>query len=123
KSNIRATRIPSAVTDGGTTWPAGTWFIPTSSRADEIVAQAARELGVNFAAANTRPNNAQAVTPLRVALVDRYGGSMPSGWTRLVLEKFEFPFTVVYPQELDAGNLRSKYDVIVFVSGMVSAGG
>src|SRR5205823_3354303 len=27
----------------------------------------------------------------------------------------EFPFEVVYPQGLDAGNLNAKYDVLVFV--------
>ena len=42
---------------------------------------------------------------------------MPSGWTRWLLEQFEFPFEVVFPQALDAGNLASKFDVIIFPSG------
>ena len=33
---------------------------------------------------------------------------MPSGWVRWSLERFEFPFTVVYPQTLDAGGLASS---------------
>ncbi len=56
---------------------------------------------------------------MRIALYDTYGGSMPSGHTRWLLEQFEFPFEVVYPQTLDAGNLISKYDVIVLPSGAV----
>ena len=40
---------------------------------------------------------------------------MESGWTRWILEQFEFPFTRVYAPELDAGNLNAKYDVLVFV--------
>ena len=43
---------------------------------------------------------------------------MPSGWTRWILEQFEFPFEVVYPQALDAGNLAAKYDVIILPSGV-----
>jgi hypothetical protein len=43
---------------------------------------------------------------------------MPSGWTRFVLEQFEFPFEVVYPKSLEAGNLASRFDVIVFPSGL-----
>ncbi|HYW30836.1 MAG TPA: peptidase, partial [Gemmatimonas sp.] len=121
KVNIKAQRLPTAFTDGATQWPAGTWFIPTGGQADAVVAKAAKDLGVNFAAANAKPATAQTVTPLRVALFDRYGGSMPSGWTRLILEKFEYPFTVVYPMELDAGNLKAKYDVIVFPDGSISA--
>ncbi len=30
---------------------------------------------------------------------------MPSGWTRWLLEQFEFPFEVVFRKTLDAGNL------------------
>ena len=42
---------------------------------------------------------------------------MPSGWTRWIFEQYEFPFEVVYPGTLDAGNLNAKYDVLVFVDG------
>jgi hypothetical protein len=58
---------------------------------------------------------------VRIALWDRYGGSMPSGWTRWLFEQFEFPFTVVYPQTLDAGDLINKFDVVVFVTGAIPA--
>ena len=40
-----------------------------------------------------------------------------------MLEQFEFPFDVVYPATLDAGNLASKYDVIVLPSGAVPRAG
>ena len=33
---------------------------------------------------------------------------MPSGWTRFILEQFEFPFEVVYPKGLEAGNLSTR---------------
>ncbi len=118
KVNVKATRVPTSFKDGATTWGAGTWFIPAGGQADAVVAKAARELGVNFAAANSKPGSAQPVQPLRIALVDRYGGNMPSGWTRLILEKFEYPYTTIYPQEIDAGNLKAKYDVLVFTDGM-----
>ncbi len=49
----------------------------------------------------------------RVALWDRYGGSMESGWTRYVLEQFAFDFDVVFPPDLDMGDLNSKYDCII----------
>ncbi|HET9274754.1 MAG TPA: peptidase, partial [Gemmatimonadales bacterium] len=61
------------------------------------------------------------VRPTRIALWDTYGGSMPSGWTRWIFEQYEFPFEVVYPQQLDAGNLRQRFDVLVFVDGAIPA--
>ena len=46
------------------------------------------------------------IQPVRIGLYDQYGGLMPSGWTRWMFEQYEFPFEVVYPQTLDAGNLQ-----------------
>ena len=57
--------------------------------------------------------------PQRIGLWDQYGGSMPAGQTRWLFEQFEFPYTILYPQDLDAGNLRQKFDVIVFVTGAI----
>jgi hypothetical protein len=42
---------------------------------------------------------------------------MPSGHVRWLLEQFEFDFDVIYPQAIDAGNLKAKYDVILFPDG------
>jgi hypothetical protein len=44
---------------------------------------------------------------------------MPSGWTRWLLELFEFPFQVVFPPELDKGGLHEKFDVLIFVDGAI----
>jgi hypothetical protein len=60
--------------------------------------------------------------PQRIALYDQYGGLMPSGWDRWLFEQYEFPFQVVYPQTLDAGELRTKFDVIIFTDGAFTSG-
>ena len=122
KAGAMAYRVPNGFKDGAETWPAGTWFIPTSAVADKVVQQAAKDLGVTFSPATVKPAAAQRVKPMRIGLIDRYGGNMPSGWTRLVMEQFEFPYTLVYPQELDKGGLRAKYDVLVMTDGMYSDG-
>jgi hypothetical protein len=94
-------------------------FVVIGAATDELQ-KIATELGVSFSSAPASIALAGAVklkTP-RIAIADQYGGSMPSGWTRFILEQFEFPFDVVYPKVVDAGNLASKYDVIVFPSGV-----
>ena len=60
--------------------------------------------------------------PIRIGLYDQYGGCMPSGWTRWLFEQYEFPFEVVYPPTLDAGDLKSKFDVLVFTDGAIRRG-
>jgi hypothetical protein len=65
--------------------------------------------------AGSRPSGSVKINPARIALFDHYGGSMPSGWVRWMLEQYHFPFQVVYPQDIDNGNLKAKYDVILFI--------
>ena len=113
--------------------PRGTFFIAEGRQTRALIDRAARELGVSFEAVSRRPAGSDA-TPRggagldairlkapRIGLWDRYGGSMPSGWTRWILEQFEFPYEVVYPPMLDAGNLNTRYDVLIFVDGAVPA--
>ncbi|HEU4556679.1 MAG TPA: M14 metallopeptidase family protein, partial [Longimicrobium sp.] len=96
----------------------GDFYIDVGQRrADSTTWAATRGLGVDFKSVHqTRvPRDVRALRPLRIGLWDRYGGSMPSGWTRWVLEQFSFPYQRVFSPELDAGNLNAKYDVLVFV--------
>ena len=100
----------------------GTFYIPQSAKAKGAVEKSSKELGIQIGAVSKKPSGAmQKVAPLRVALWDTYGGSMPSGWVRWMLEQYHFPFNVVFAKEIDAADLRSKYDVIVFVTRAISA--
>jgi hypothetical protein len=102
----------------------GAIWVPFSSGAREIVARGAKELGVSaHGLAKAPAGEALKLKPIRIGLYDRYGGLMPSGWDRWLFEQYEFPFQLVYPQTLDAGDLRSKFDVLVFTDGAYRHGG
>lgn len=110
-------------TENGVHYPAGTIYIPANLSTDEVLSNTASELGLSFNGTTMPPSgNLLKLHSVRIGLWDRYGGSMPSGWTRWLLEQFEFPFQVVYPQELDEGNLSRKFDVLIFVTDAVPAG-
>jgi hypothetical protein len=100
---------------------AGSFFIPARASTRAAVERLAADLGLDFTGAARPSGEARSLAQPRIALADVYGGSMPSGWTRWILEQYEFPFDVVYPQVLDAGGLAAKYDVIVFPSGAAPA--
>ena len=105
-------------TTGERTIPAGTFYISATPATTKLVNDMATSNGINVAVTTSAPpSNARKLHSMRVGLYDVYGGSMPSGHTRWLLEQFEFPFDVVYPATLDAGNLASRYDVIVLPSG------
>jgi hypothetical protein len=97
----------------------GAFFIAARGSTAALVSKLAADLGLNLEGVTSRPaGDAIALKQPRIALADQYGGSMPSGWTRWLLEQFEFPFEVVFPKAVDLGNLSSKYDVIIFPSGV-----
>ncbi len=120
KAGIEVYRSPKGIANIAGTGP-GTFFIPAGGRA--ILQKAVAELGVKVTSNAKRPADAVRVSPLRVGLWDNYGGSMPSGWVRWLMEQYHFPFQVIYPGEIDKGNLHNKYDVIVFVTGAIPAVG
>jgi len=105
---------------GGKSFPAGAVYVPNDPAALPILEKAAKELGLAITAADLKPaGEAFKLKPVRLGVWDSYGGSMPSGWAQWVLEQFEFPFEVVYAPALDAGNLKAKFDVLVFVGGAI----
>jgi Zinc carboxypeptidase len=50
----------------------------------------------------------------RIGLYKGFTASMDEGWTRWLLENFGFAYKNIGNAEIQAGNLRAKYDVIVF---------
>jgi hypothetical protein len=96
----------------------GVIFIGAKPTTKAILDKAALDLGLNFTAVTARPAGmTYKLTKPRIGLWDMYGGSMPSGHVRWLLEQFEFDFERVFPQTLDAGNLKAKYDVLLFPDG------
>jgi hypothetical protein len=109
---------------GGRELGSGALWIPYSEESRRIVEDGAQKLGVAAYAESDDPaGEAFKLKPVRIGLYDQYGGLMPAGWTRWLFEQYELPFEVVYPQALDAGDLKSRFDVIVFVDGAARMGG
>ena len=110
--------LQSPMTANGRNYPAGTLYITAKSSTLPLLQNAAADLGVSFAATPEKPPaDIVKLRRPRIGLWDQYGGSMDAGWTRWILEQFEFGFDRVFPPMLDAGNLNDKYDVLIFVEG------
>jgi hypothetical protein len=115
--------LKSSLTADGQDLGTGTIWVPASSAALPVLQKGAKELGIMVHAVAKAPSGeAFKIQPVRIGLYDQYGGMMPSGWTRWLFEQFEFPFEIVYPSTLDAGNLKSKFDVLVFADGAMRRG-
>jgi hypothetical protein len=118
KANEEVFWLKASTSANGKTYPVGTMYIPAKATILPILQKLAADKGLTFDTVAAKPAaDSMKLKPVRIGLWDQYGGSMPSGWTRWLFEQYEFPFEVVFPGTLDAGNLNAKYDVLVFVDG------
>ncbi|MGY8985765.1 MAG: M14 family metallopeptidase [Sphingomonadales bacterium] len=102
----------------GKTYPIGTIYVEAKTTSSDELTVIADELGLNIdGILGLPPINALKINKANVALWDQYGGSMPSGWMRWMMEQYEFDYNIVFPQELDKGKLEDKFDAIVLASG------
>ena len=113
----------SPLSINGRTYSAGTFYVPAKPTTLPVLKQLADEKGLAFDAFDTEVSSSslRRVRPARIGLWDQYGGAITSGWARFILEQFEFPYEVVYPPTLDAGNLISKFDVLILPDGATFA--
>jgi hypothetical protein len=75
----------------------------------------AEKTGVDFQALKVQiSEGSHKVKKPRVGMYQRYyGGNMDEGWTRFLLEMFDFPYTSLMDAEIKKGNLISNYDTII----------
>ena len=103
----------------GVDLPEGAFYVAANQVDRSGLEALASEIGVDFHAVTAPPGETLRLRRPRLALWDQYGGSMPSGWTRMILEDFGFDFEVVYAPEIAAGDLRSRFDVLILEDGAV----
>lgn len=97
----------------------GTFYIPAGAKAQSILTKATAELGVRVTATDNTPAPLKAIAPLRIGIWNTYGGSIPAGWISWLMEQYHYDYKMLYSQEVDAGDLRKKYDMLIFVSGAI----
>jgi hypothetical protein len=116
--------MKSEVSADGVSFGPGAVWVPASGAARAVIQKSVLDLGVNaYSVAAAPTGEKMAVKAPRIGVVDTYGGLITSGWMQWVLEQFEYPYTIVYAPELNAGKLNAKYDALVFVDGAIPGAG
>ena len=94
--------------------PAGAFLVRATDTSRDRLEWLADRHGLQVGVVGTLPDSAQPVEAPRVALYQAWqSGNYDEGWTRYILDTFELPYTRVQDAGIRAGDLRSKYDVIV----------
>jgi hypothetical protein len=89
------------------------WVLNAPRRSLDAVAS---ELGFQIKAPDgPAPAAAQPMKAPRIGMYSPWtGGNMDEGWTRWVLEQYEFNLTTLHNADVRAGTLRDKFDAIIF---------
>jgi hypothetical protein len=92
----------------------GAVVVTHSGAALEQVRRTAMELGLGVTGVRGRPPAGLVpIARARVGLYKPWVENIDEGWTRWILEQYEFPFASVSDAELRQGNLRARFDVII----------
>ena len=107
-------RAAGALDVRGQRWPAGTFLVVPGQGTHTRMEQASKALGLQVAALDSAPAGEMVrVKAPRVGMYNPWGGNMDEGWTRWLLEQYEFPYTTLRDKDIRAGGLRAKFDVIL----------
>ncbi|MBC7363168.1 MAG: peptidase M14 family protein [Candidatus Aminicenantes bacterium] len=83
-----------------------------------VLQKIAEKTGVDFLPLSSWPETGvHKVRRLTTGLYQRYyGGNMDEGWTRLLLEKFSFPYLTIRDSDIKSGQLLKKIDLLILPS-------
>lgn len=102
-------------TAGGVNYPQGSWVISSKDGLRDALATVSRELALDFDSVPTAPD-----VPRHQAVLPRLGVWVPwadtdmMGWVRLILDREQVPYTYLRDEDVRAGRLRDKVDVIIY---------
>ncbi len=92
---------------------AGAFIIPNADRAK--LQPSIEELGLTAWAVSSAPTvKTHELEVPRIGYVHSWSRTQDEGWVRAALDYYSVPYTYFADQKLREGNLRAKYDVIIF---------
>lgn len=101
--------------DGGKTYRQGTMIVEHKQGLIADLQKIAQDLWVHFAGLNAKPEvEVYRLKPVRLGLYKSWMASMDEGWTRWVLEQYEFQYKSVYDKDIRRGSLGQEFDVVIF---------
>jgi hypothetical protein len=100
---------------GGTEYPAGSWILAAQAGLAGAVHETSTRLGLDFASTSSVPEVARHDVPVpRLGVWIPWADTDTAGWTRYTLDQRHIPYVYVRDEDIRAGKLRDKYDVILY---------
>jgi len=104
-----------AFKSGEKDYPAGSWIIADQKGLADALKRAATELAVDFESAPKIPDVARHESSIpRLAVWHPWADTEAIGWIRLVLDREKFPYSYIRDEDIRAGGLKDRFDIIIF---------
>ncbi|MDQ7816156.1 MAG: M14 family metallopeptidase [Melioribacteraceae bacterium] len=92
----------------------GSVIVEVSSKSKELVKKAAEDLNIKFDVADQiEKEKIKEIKKITVGLYQPWTANMDEGWTRLLLENYEFNFVTIHNKDFKDKKLKQKFDVII----------
>jgi hypothetical protein len=118
-ANVPTSWLTKDLEVNGFKYEAGSLVAPSSKTSQPIVEKIAAELGLRADGIKGKaPAAAKPIGRARVALYKPWVENIDEGWTRWLLERYEFAYSNVNDAEIRAGNLRATFDAIILPSAL-----
>ena len=99
----------------GATFPAGSWILPEQAGLRDALQKTASELGLDLIQVNTGQKIPSHKAPApRIGVWVPWADTDSIGWIRYSLDQRKVPYIYLRDEDLRAGNLRSKIDVLLY---------
>jgi len=96
-------------------FPAGSWIVADQSGLQGSIQKMTSELGLHFVQVNAAPTVARHKAPApRIGVWVPWADTDSIGWIRYSLDQRKVPYTYLRDEDIRAGNLRSKIDVLLY---------
>jgi len=112
-AGVGVSRATETVWAGGRKFAPGAFLVDATPASRDLITELSAELRLPVAADPEGGPAMTAVGATRVGIYKPWQPSMDEGWTRLVLEDFEFPYESLDNAAVIAGDLGERLDVII----------
>lgn len=115
KNGEKISIAQAAFADGKNNFDAGTFIIEKGSQTQSHLSELSKNLGLNFTGISSKPSAVKDMKKVKVGLYKSWDANIDEGWTRWVLEQFEFDLDTLHNEDIKGKDL-SKYAAIIFSS-------
>jgi hypothetical protein len=114
-AGFRIEAAEKAFSSGGREYPAGSWVIAAQPGLAEGLEKTASDLFLEFRSAAAAPSVPRHELDFpRLAVLQTWNDTQSAGWVRMLFDERKIPYTLIQDEDVRAGKLGDRFDVILF---------